>query len=154
MGKREQINKRLPYQKEERKHVFVCTMNIDDTTRRLDYVMRRHHVYLDYQNLSVSPKEAMKHNMEYADLMQKITWEYRYDLIKKGYDESRGDSTGVIISSSRQPYLVYSVGIFEGKDYSSTYMCYAPALFNQLAQLAESKNSKKRTRTHTQGAKR
>ena len=111
MGKREQINKRLRYQNPNRQHVFVCFIDYDKDAKRLDYIMRRHHVYLDYQRLEVSVKKAMQHNMEYADLMERITKKYWAQLTAKGYNESRGDNTGCMQTSSRRMILVYSKGV-------------------------------------------
>ena len=34
-------------------------------------------------------------------------------IIKKGYNEARGDSVGVIFTSSGKPMLIYSRGDFE-----------------------------------------
>ena len=111
MGKREQINKRLKYQDPNRKHFFVCFIDYDKDAKRLDYIMRRHHVLFDYQRLECSVSFAMKHHVEYADLMERVTKKYWKLLIAKGYDESRGDNTGCMQTSSRRMILVYSRGI-------------------------------------------
>lgn len=115
MGKKEQIEKRLKYQNPNRDHIFVCFMKPDKYTKRLDFIMRRHHVWLDYQRLEVSTEQAMEHQMEYADLMEYVTKKYMKKLKEKGYNETRGDSTGAIITSSRKPVLVFSVGAFKKK---------------------------------------
>lgn len=113
MGKREQILKRLPYRNQNSKHVFVCFLKKSKLTEELDFLMRRHHVYFDYQRLECSVSTAEKHNRRYAWLMEYFTNAHMPELIKEGYDERRGDSTGVIITSSRKPMLVYSIGNFK-----------------------------------------
>jgi hypothetical protein len=77
---------------------------------RIIYVMRRHHYYKDFDMPTCSLRAMIKHDKEYASLMEYFVRKYWKDLVQAGYNTHRGDGVGFCYTSYNQPFLMFSVG--------------------------------------------
>lgn len=88
----------------------ITSNEIDEKIVRIQQVMRRHHYMKDFDMPTCSMKEMLKHDQEYADLMEWFVRKFRYFLDKKGYKPARGDGVGVCFGSDQRCFMMYTVG--------------------------------------------
>lgn len=91
--------------------IFVCFLDkYEKYIQEIREAMWRHHFYKDFDVATCSLRKMLKHDKEYAYLMQHFVEKYYSKLSKAEYKPERGDGVGVCFGSDGKPFLMYSVG--------------------------------------------